>query len=263
MATLKASLRRRQCERRRGGQAGDQDAQRKLPPGTRTYQVQPGDTLASIARKFYKSKERAKDIQDANLNAVPQSAKAQAGPDARSFPELRSAGRAAPKGAGFSSWLVTMTGSALANAATAVSSASGWKGLEKCIWKPAANAVRPILRAHERGQRNRGEGPPFDLRGLPQAAHQAIAVLTGHGDVADQHVGRPSRSVASAAARSPPRAPRRGRALSRRTSTRRESGSSSTTSTRTICPARATRSEPAAFRAAGMAGDRSLAACTA
>ena len=52
------------------GKAADRDAQRKLAPGTRTYQVQPGDTLASIARKFYKSKERAKDIQDANQNSI-------------------------------------------------------------------------------------------------------------------------------------------------------------------------------------------------
>ena len=52
------------------GKAAERDAQHKLPPGTRTYQVQPGDTLASIARKFYKSKDRAKDIQDANQNAI-------------------------------------------------------------------------------------------------------------------------------------------------------------------------------------------------
>ena len=56
-----------------GSQAGiaaEREAQRRLAPGTRTYQVQAGDTLASIARKFYRSKERAKDIQDANQNAI-------------------------------------------------------------------------------------------------------------------------------------------------------------------------------------------------
>lgn len=40
------------------------------PPGARTYVVQPGDTLASISRKFYKSTARWKDIQDANFNAL-------------------------------------------------------------------------------------------------------------------------------------------------------------------------------------------------
>ena len=45
----------------------------------RTYQVQPGDTLASIARKFYKTKARAKDIQDANLNSVPDATKLKTG----------------------------------------------------------------------------------------------------------------------------------------------------------------------------------------
>jgi nucleoid-associated protein YgaU len=39
---------------------------KKLPPGTRTYTVQSGDTLASIARHFYKSSARWKDILDAN-----------------------------------------------------------------------------------------------------------------------------------------------------------------------------------------------------
>ena len=47
--------------------------------GSRTYQVQPGDTLASISRKFYKTKVRAKDIQDANLNSVPDAAKLRTG----------------------------------------------------------------------------------------------------------------------------------------------------------------------------------------
>jgi len=39
---------------------------KKLPPGTRSYTVQTGDTLASIARRFYKSSARWKDILDAN-----------------------------------------------------------------------------------------------------------------------------------------------------------------------------------------------------
>ena len=48
-------------------------------PGAHTYQVQPGDTLASISRKFYKTKARAKDIQDANLNSVPNATKLKTG----------------------------------------------------------------------------------------------------------------------------------------------------------------------------------------
>ena len=51
----------------------------KPGPGSHTYQVQPGDTLASISRKFYKTKVRAKDIQDANLNSVPNAAKLKPG----------------------------------------------------------------------------------------------------------------------------------------------------------------------------------------
>lgn len=43
-------------------------APRQPPPGSKTYTVQAGDTLASIARKFYKSSERWKDIQDANFH---------------------------------------------------------------------------------------------------------------------------------------------------------------------------------------------------
>jgi nucleoid-associated protein YgaU len=61
------------------GKAAARQAQQKLPPGTRTYQVQPGDTFASISRKFYKTKARAGDIQDANLNTVPNPKKLKAG----------------------------------------------------------------------------------------------------------------------------------------------------------------------------------------
>ena len=54
-------------------------ADHKLAPGSQTYQVQPGDTLASISRKFYKTKARAKDIQDANHNAIPDMRKLKPG----------------------------------------------------------------------------------------------------------------------------------------------------------------------------------------
>ncbi len=52
---------------------------RKLAPGSKTYTVQPGDTLASISRKFYKTKARAQDIQDANHNTVPDIKKLKTG----------------------------------------------------------------------------------------------------------------------------------------------------------------------------------------
>ena len=64
---------------RGAGGTASADAQAHPAPGSRTYQVQAGDTLASIARKFYKTKARAKDIQDANLNAVPDAAKLKKG----------------------------------------------------------------------------------------------------------------------------------------------------------------------------------------
>ena len=43
---------------------------KKLPPGAHTYTVQQGDTLASIARRFYKSSARWKDILDANYYSL-------------------------------------------------------------------------------------------------------------------------------------------------------------------------------------------------
>ncbi len=39
-------------------------------PGSRTYVVQAGDTLASIARRMYKNSNRWKDIEDANYNRL-------------------------------------------------------------------------------------------------------------------------------------------------------------------------------------------------
>ena len=45
-------------------------AERAIGPETRTYTVQKGDTLASIARKYYKNPARYKDIQDANQNLL-------------------------------------------------------------------------------------------------------------------------------------------------------------------------------------------------
>lgn len=42
----------------------------KPPAGARYYTVEPGDTLAAIARKFYNSTARWKDLQDANYNQL-------------------------------------------------------------------------------------------------------------------------------------------------------------------------------------------------
>ena len=55
------------------------DAGKKPGPGSHTYQVQPGDTFASISRKFFKTKARAGDIQDANLNSVSSPTKLKPG----------------------------------------------------------------------------------------------------------------------------------------------------------------------------------------
>ncbi|MEI7957942.1 MAG: LysM peptidoglycan-binding domain-containing protein [Verrucomicrobiota bacterium] len=54
--------------------------QKPLLPGVRTYTVQPGDTFASISRKFYKNNSaRWKDIQDTNFGTVEGTAKIKPG----------------------------------------------------------------------------------------------------------------------------------------------------------------------------------------
>jgi nucleoid-associated protein YgaU len=58
--------------------AGEQ-VQRPVPPGSRTYVVEPGDTLAAISRKFYKNSTRWKDIQDANFYSLNGAAKLKPG----------------------------------------------------------------------------------------------------------------------------------------------------------------------------------------
>ncbi len=45
-------------------------AETVVGPDTRTYTVKKGDTLGSIAKKFYNSKDRWKDIEDANHNQL-------------------------------------------------------------------------------------------------------------------------------------------------------------------------------------------------
>lgn len=53
--------------------------QKPLIEGVRTYTVGPGDTLASIARKFYKNNARWKTIQDANFGPMEGTAKLKPG----------------------------------------------------------------------------------------------------------------------------------------------------------------------------------------
>lgn len=61
-----------------GMKKGEQ-IQKPIPAGSRTHVVQPGETLASIAAKYYKSKGRWKDIQDANFYALEGTAKIKPG----------------------------------------------------------------------------------------------------------------------------------------------------------------------------------------
>ena len=50
-----------------------------IAAGARTYVVQPGDTLASIARRLYKNSSRWKDIEDANYNRLGHKTKLKPG----------------------------------------------------------------------------------------------------------------------------------------------------------------------------------------
>lgn len=59
--------------------ARGEPVQKPIPPGARTYTVQSGDTLAKISRKFYKTSTRARDIQDANFNALSGTVKIKPG----------------------------------------------------------------------------------------------------------------------------------------------------------------------------------------
>ena len=63
----------------RAAVAAVKEAERKAQSETRTYKVQPGDTLQGISRKFYQTPNRAPDILDANLNALPDESKLRAG----------------------------------------------------------------------------------------------------------------------------------------------------------------------------------------
>jgi len=65
-----------------GGKNGGikpEQTQKPLLPDVRTYTVEPGDTFASIANKFYKNKGRWQKIQDANFSSVEGTAKIKPG----------------------------------------------------------------------------------------------------------------------------------------------------------------------------------------
>jgi tetratricopeptide (TPR) repeat protein len=53
--------------------------EKPIPPGARTYRVEPGDTLRSISRMFYKSPGKWQDIQDANFGIVDGTVKLKVG----------------------------------------------------------------------------------------------------------------------------------------------------------------------------------------
>lgn len=62
----------------KGAKKGEQ-VQRPIPPGSRTHVVKSGETLGKIAEKYYRSKARWKDIQDANFYALDGTAKIKPG----------------------------------------------------------------------------------------------------------------------------------------------------------------------------------------
>lgn len=53
--------------------------QKAILPGSRTHTVQPGETLSTIAQKYYRNKGRWKDIQDANFNSLEGTVKIRPG----------------------------------------------------------------------------------------------------------------------------------------------------------------------------------------
>ena len=53
--------------------------QKPIPPDARVYRVEPGDTLRSISRKFFKTPNRWQDIQDANFSTLAGTVKLKVG----------------------------------------------------------------------------------------------------------------------------------------------------------------------------------------
>jgi len=71
--------RARHVNEKAGPETKTAGADKKSGTTPRTYVVREGDTLASIARKFYKSTGRWKKIQDANRNVIDNPAKLKPG----------------------------------------------------------------------------------------------------------------------------------------------------------------------------------------
>jgi LysM repeat protein len=61
-----------------GMKKGEQ-VQKPIPANARTHTVQKGETLGTIAQRYYKSKARWKDIQDANFYSLEGTAKIKPG----------------------------------------------------------------------------------------------------------------------------------------------------------------------------------------
>ncbi len=61
------------------GVAKGEQVQKPIPPGARTHVVKSGETLATLAAKYYRNKTRWKDIQDANFYSLQGTAKIKAG----------------------------------------------------------------------------------------------------------------------------------------------------------------------------------------
>jgi LysM repeat protein len=59
--------------------AKGEQTQKPVPPGSRTHIVKSGETLATIATKYYKNKGKWKDLQDANFYSLEGTAKIKPG----------------------------------------------------------------------------------------------------------------------------------------------------------------------------------------
>ncbi|RFC42176.1 MAG: LysM domain-containing protein [Verrucomicrobia bacterium] len=60
---------------------GGEILQKPIPPGARTHKIASGETLATIAIKYYKNKGRAREILDANFYSADAATKLKVGQD--------------------------------------------------------------------------------------------------------------------------------------------------------------------------------------
>jgi nucleoid-associated protein YgaU len=58
---------------------GGEVPQKPIPPGARVHKVGSGETLGIIAQKYYKNKNRWKEIQEANFYSSDAAAKLKLG----------------------------------------------------------------------------------------------------------------------------------------------------------------------------------------